>query len=69
MTELTEAFEISPESVEQYHDGKAWPLPRLNSLHQSSDDKFEVIISGAGPAGKKLAQRVQESFNMYKVPS
>lgn len=53
MANLTEEFDISPEYCEKYCYSRAWPLPRYSPPHQPSQDKYEVVVSGAGPAGEQ----------------
>ena len=53
MSELTEEFDISPEFCEKYVYAKAWPLPRGkgHAPPPEKDDRYDVIVAGAGPAG------------------
>lgn len=51
MTELNEEFDVPSKRAEQYCYSKAWPLPRFTAPHMPSKDQYEVVTSGAGPAG------------------
>jgi len=56
MTDLTEEFEVSARWAEKYCYSKAWPLPRFSAPFNgcgsvASEERYEVVVSGAGPAG------------------